>query len=150
MKVDGEWNTRDPEDHHVYILAFLRNPFLCGPCKIGISKDVQKRLRQVRRDEGDNDIICISVHAFWKRAHAFQVEQAFHRACASSRHHGEWFNLNPADAVVLMARCLNEFTARVLGAVEQDDIEFAQDHFSTPGEMLDFGGPFFPPRRDLQ
>lgn len=134
-KNHAEWTSRDPEDHHVYILAHLDpQGWLVGPCKIGISKNVGYRLTQIRGDERNKNIVIVANFAFWKRAHALRVEQAFHRACHSVRVRGEWFDLPVADAVVLMQRCLTAFADRVLGADEVSDIFDAYWMIGIPGE----------------
>jgi hypothetical protein len=135
-KLEHEWNERDRTDNYVYIMAHVGATHLCGPTKIGISRNPVVRLGQIRYDEGRDDIIIVAQFAFWKRKHARWVEAAFHKVCDVYRVRGEWFDLMPADAVAIMKKNLKAFQ-QYLGADEVPDILFMNDYFSVPGAIDD-------------
>lgn len=129
----AEWKTRDERDHYVYIMARLsRDNEIVGPCKIGLSKHPRHRLKEVQGTERDV-IVLLATFAFWKRAHARRVEQAFHKTCACVRAYGEWFDMSPADAVAYMRMALTGFADRVLGSDHAGDMFDAYDHLGVPG-----------------
>lgn len=64
-----------------------------GPCKIGISKNPEARLRSFRRS-GHFDL---RMEAVWDAEFARTLELAAHRELAASRIAGEWFAV-PVDA----------------------------------------------------
>lgn len=136
-KNEKEWLNRDDEDHFVYIMAHIDDDgCLSAPTKIGISKHPKKRLKQIRREE-EGTIVLVSTYTFWKREHAERVEKAFHKACAVHCERGEWFDINPGDAVGIMSINLQSFADNVIGFDETADWYFAYDHLGVPGFCYD-------------
>ncbi len=130
----AEWEVRDRTDHYVYIMGHLdAQNCVTGPTKVGISVHPQYRLKQVQADE-PGKIVLVAMFSFWKRAHAYRVEQTFHRACADYRLRGEWFDIEPFQVVGLMSKNLRQFQEQVLGADGLDDVLASNDYLGIPGE----------------
>lgn len=129
----SEWTKRDPEDHAVYIMCHLDEDWhLVGPSKIGISKQPDVRLKQVQKDRGSR-IVLVEQFWFWRRQHAFMVEQEFHRKCANFRMDGEWFKMPPAHAVAVMNRNLEAFVDQILRPHDVAFLYEAYYHLGLPG-----------------
>lgn len=139
-----EWNSRDPEDHAVYIMGHLTSGFeITGLTKVGISKHPLERLKQVQSVEPGR-IVLVAQFWFWKRDHALRVEKAFHIASDNCRVRGEWFDMEPFHAVGVMNANLRSFADDFLGADEVADTYDAYYHINVPGfgtlnETLSFG-----------
>jgi hypothetical protein len=126
-------SNRDPLDHFVYIMSAIDDDWQLVPLvKVGISQHPKKRLKQVRADVG-HTVVLAATFPFWKRSHAFIVEQAFHKACAGCRVKGEWFDMTVADAVGVMDKNLREFVDCYLNPQETIDYYFACDRVAVPG-----------------
>jgi len=134
LKNIKEWENRDPEDHAVYIIGRVFGGEVTGPSKIGVSKQPKARLGTLE-GEIDAHLVLVAVFWFWKRRHAFAVENAFHRACAGCRIRGEWFDMEPFHAVGVMSANLNEFADKILGADDTHDYYSVRDHLNVPGFM---------------
>jgi len=131
-KKPAEW-LRDPDDHAVYIMGNLSpDMVLCGPTKVGISKNPRIRLKQIQPDEPGR-IVLVGMYWFWRRSHARMVEKGFHDACHTWRERGEWFDMDPHHAVGVMIENLRTFADRFLGADELLDRWSAYDHLGVPG-----------------
>jgi hypothetical protein len=131
-KKPDEW-MRDPDDHAVYIMGHLDAEYmLCGPTKVGISKNPKLRLKQVQAVEPGR-IVLVGFYWFWRRSHACMVEKGFHDAFQLWRERGEWFDMDPQHAVGVMIQNLQAFADRFLGADEMIDRWSAYDHLGVPG-----------------
>lgn len=128
-----EWTIRDAEDHAVYIMCHLDDDWsLRGPSKIGISKQPDVRLKQVQKERSGR-IVMVEQFWFWRRQHAFLVEQEFHRKCANFRMDGEWFNMPPSHAVAIMDLNLKAFVHQVLRPHDDVYLYEAFYHLGLPG-----------------
>lgn len=128
-----EWDVRDPDDHAVYIMGHLDpTGWVTRPTKVGVSKNPTYRLKQVQAAEPGH-IVLVAQFNFWKRDHAFRVEQAFHKACKRCRVRGEWFDMEPFHAVGVMTENLRSFVEDFLGTNETYDEYHAYDHLNLPG-----------------
>lgn len=126
-------SSRDKFDHYVYVMSHITDDWqLANPVKVGISERPARRLKQVRRDVG-KPLVLVATFPFWKRSHAYMVEQAFHKACATYRLQGEWFDMTPADAIGVMDKNLREFVSGHLRVLGGEDLYRAYDHLAVPG-----------------
>lgn len=78
---------------YVYVIGAENGPF-----KIGVAKDVKRRLALLQTGSYSK----IYIHAVKKcddRAHAYSVEAAAHKALSEMRMTGEWFSCALADAL---------------------------------------------------
>lgn len=137
MSAATEWNFEEGGEHYAYIMAHLVNGEIVEPVKIGISKHPAKRLKQVQAVM-PGQIVLVAKFRFWDRAHAFQVEKAFHRTCAPYRVFGEWFDIVPADAVGLMRENLIGFVDNILQPDETGDWFTAQSMIGVPGHDYEY------------
>lgn len=91
----------------VYVIASSEE----GPVKIGFSKDVSKRLRQLQTGHAEK------LHVFHKRAldkkHALIVEKAVHDTLKHSRRQGEWFALDVENAILEVDFAVITFASEV-------------------------------------
>jgi T5orf172 domain len=131
------WENRDTEDHYVYVMAHLSSEGECqSPCKIGISKNPVKRLKQVQRVEAGS-LVLMARHCFWKREYAYAVEQEFHKVCGAYRLHGEWFDIEPQNAIGMLGVVLRKFSERELNIDNVSDWLAFADHVNIPDFMGD-------------
>lgn len=132
------FQNRDNDDHFVYIMAHLNEDtgWIEGPTKVGISKDPTKRLKQVQAVESGR-IVLVAQFGFWKREHAYWVEQTFHRVCSHYRARGEWFDIAPVHVVALMNINLQTFASEYLGADDTQDDFTNFDYLNVPGALFD-------------
>jgi len=126
------WQPERPgDDCFVYIMARLVDGEAQAPIKVGISCNPRERLKQVSRDVGA-PLVIVAKFPFWRRRLAYEVEQGFHRACAEFRTTGEWFDLEPQDAIGLMTENLKAFVDQRLGP-KRGSFMFAYLHVGLPG-----------------
>jgi len=76
----------------VYVMGWM------GKVKIGISRDPEKRLRQLQL-ANPGEVRILHLRAFSTRPSAAFVERALHKKFAAHRLLGEWFDI-PADRAV--------------------------------------------------
>jgi hypothetical protein len=132
-----ELSNRDEKDHYVYIIAHLSEQSeLCGPVKIGLSSNPISRLATLQTGSASK-LVLVGRYAFWRRSHALEVEQVFHRTAAVHRTTGEWFDIEPDSAVAMMAMNIRSFVANRLQPVENEDFFFAMDYLGLPGFAYD-------------
>lgn len=118
---------------YVYIMGRLGDDWqITGSTKIGISNNPIHRLKQVQREEADR-LVLVAKFPFWSRAHARQVEAAFHHACRGHRLRGEWFDMTPSDAVGVMSENLKSFINDTLSPADTLELYSARDYVSLPG-----------------
>ena len=80
-----------PNSYLCYVYLFRMNTPLEPVYKIGISKNLENRIRQIA---GPYSIDVI--HSF-KCRNALEIEQDLHQRFYKKRLHGEWFNLDYDD-----------------------------------------------------
>lgn len=68
-----------------------------GPVKIGYSQDPEKRLKQLQT--GSSDKLTLHAKINVEKEHVKLLEKTIHRMNSHKRIDGEWFDLNPDDAV---------------------------------------------------
>lgn len=83
---------------YLYIIAFA----LYGPCKVGITNDPKRRLRELQTGNPDRLRIwlCIRIQS----EVIGEVERAIHDDLKPLRLTGEWFDLTVEEAVVAVRR----------------------------------------------
>lgn len=69
-----------------------------GPCKIGISRNPAGRLRTLQT-AWPRKLIIYELWDFPKHGAAREAEEMMHYAFAQERAAGEWFNVEPKDAM---------------------------------------------------
>lgn len=89
------------EDIHVYIIAQKDGDQWASPCKIGIARDVRRRLAQFQTSSPFK-LGCYRLFTFPTRQQALEIERLFHHMQRDVRLHGEWFNLEPHRTEGLM------------------------------------------------
>ena len=120
-------------DHYVYVIAHLSDGKLRGPVKIGISANPLKRISTLQTS-CPFKIEVSFIFACPNREWAKMVEKSFHETQKESCLHGEWFDIEPIQAIHILCIgyrvCLQHFvkdtkihndclrTARVLEAEE--------------------------------
>ena len=82
----------------VYVIEVVDD---CG-CKIGISQNVENRLRNLQRTCGKT----LRIHATFPFDNARKVEMAAHAHFHKHRIYGEWFMLSPAAAASYLSSVL--------------------------------------------
>jgi hypothetical protein len=86
--------------------VYLINQHGTNNFKIGLSKDPEKRLKELQTANGDSlDLI----HTFNTR-YAFKLESALHRVYASKKTIGEWFQLELKDVNSFLEECVKRET----------------------------------------
>jgi hypothetical protein len=92
------------DDCSIYVIACVKDGKLSAPVKIGISSNVDKRLSGIQTSCPFELTIVGELFAP-NRAVAQDVEQDFHAKQAKHRTRGEWFDIEPMTAVLLV--CAN-------------------------------------------
>lgn len=92
------------EDTHVYIVCILVDGRWAGPVKVGIASSPKSRLAGLQTGNAHRLVLC-GEFVLPSRDIALGVERAFHAVMGHRRLLGEWFDINPQDAVRLM--CAN-------------------------------------------
>lgn len=87
--------------HFVYVISESKSGQPCSPVKIGISKDVNARLRTLQTAHSRR-LILVTYFTFPDQRFAAEVERAFHIVMAGKKTVGEWFDLIPIKAVESM------------------------------------------------
>jgi hypothetical protein len=84
---------------YVYVIAQEDDGNMSSPTKVGITTNVKARLASVQT--GSPHKLQL-VHAFVapSRAIARIIEGGFHEGCADRRLNGEWFDIDPFDALM--------------------------------------------------
>lgn len=82
----------------IYLICSEIDDQLQGPCKIGISDNPDKRLKQVQTGSPNRLVVAFAFRV-WNRKFAQVVEGSFHAGHAEHRMQGEWFDLAAHDAL---------------------------------------------------
>lgn len=98
-----------PKDTSLYLYVIA--PIGGGPCKIGISARIVKRLRDLQHFH-PHKLGVYHVKQFAARDVLLRAEQAAHRDLAGHRLQGEWFDVSPERA----AETINAVFDRLLAA----------------------------------
>lgn len=88
-------------DIHIYIICNGPNDGMSGPVKIGMANDPHKRLLGLQSGN-PNKLIIWRTFPAPDREIAREIERGFHVVQRKRRLSGEWFDLNPRQAEVLM------------------------------------------------
>ena len=83
-------------DHLLYVITADGRPEY--PVKIGITTDVEKRLRQLQT-ASPFKLYPVFISEKLTRSEAFAFESRMHREFEPRKMSGEWFNVHPEDAV---------------------------------------------------
>jgi len=89
-------------DVHVYLISANGE---CGPVKVGIAKDVTKRIRNLQT-ACPYKLQLVHSFAFPNRDMAREIESSFHHVEAKHKTHGEWFAFRSMEALCIMCLCL--------------------------------------------
>jgi hypothetical protein len=88
--------TTEKGDGYVYIIT---NPAWLGFSKIGMSKDVLRRLKTYQTYSPNRDY---SLHYYRWTPNARKAEAELFKNISGFSRKGEWFALNPDDATILL------------------------------------------------
>ncbi|BEV47333.1 GIY-YIG nuclease family protein [Afipia carboxidovorans] len=100
--------------NYVYVFARDGERGLTSPVKVGISKDVVKRLSNIQTS---SPFLVKIAYAFAvpDARIARDIERAFHETQKYKRAHGEWFDYEPVQAIHILCVCLRTALAANLG-----------------------------------
>lgn len=110
----------------IYIFARVKNNSLTGPVKIGISNQVESRLRSVQTACPFQIEIAFRFSCPIREI-ARGIELSFHKTQTGRHLYGEWFDYHPVDAIHLL--CI-AYRAAIIVHCEPDIHE----------EIFDFAG----------
>jgi hypothetical protein len=68
-------------------------------CKIGVSKDVERRRKEIEKEIGSQLQIIYTL----KTRQAFEIERSLHKQFQEKHHHQEWFALTSDDLAEIEA-----------------------------------------------
>lgn len=111
-------------DCFVYLIASRKDDAFVTPIKVGISHDVDKRIRSIRTS-CPNRIDVVQTFRFPNSSVARLIESMFHNLHRENRRSGEWFDVEPKIA---LATLLNAVTFHM------DELKDVPEHFF--GEWL--------------
>lgn len=95
-------NTGHFEPHVVYVISAMDGDLPASPCKVGLTKHLAARLRTLQTGSAYR-LEVIAAFRMPNRSYAEAVESAFHSCWAQQRLIGEWFDLDPYEAVWSMS-----------------------------------------------
>jgi hypothetical protein len=107
-------------DVHVYIICNGPNDGHSGPVKIGMADNPRTRLSGLQSGN-PNKLVIWRTYPTPKRDIARYLERAFHDTQAKHRLSGEWFDLTPRQAEVLMYINLGTLLSSLGWAKEEVD-----------------------------
>ncbi|NTG01858.1 GIY-YIG nuclease family protein [Agrobacterium rhizogenes] len=93
--------------HFVYIIARRTESGLVGPVKVGVTRTLGSRLAGIQTGCWDRLEIAYHFEMVGRDA-AYNIERLFHQRLAGNRMQGEWFSVEPIEA--LEALCDVVFT----------------------------------------
>lgn len=103
---------------HVYIMCLADGDGVKGPCKIGITSNLTRRLASFQTASHTKVVFLGSVLA-GRREFARSVEGCIHELLAGKRTNGEWFDIEPHEAAGVLAR-IARMSFQQLGAAGSD------------------------------
>lgn len=89
------------ETNYIYIVATVKDGIASAPVKVGITKSISTRFNTLKTASA----YPLEVYAalpFPSREDAQKLEWAFHKVMDRRRLNGEWFNIEPHDAMRAM------------------------------------------------
>src|SRR5688572_30552615 len=87
---------------HVYIISRILNGQLSQPVKIGVSDTPVLRLRELQTGS-PHPLVIVRAFRCPSRPVANEIEKDMHRRLKEDCENGEWFNIDPIQAVVCLA-----------------------------------------------
>lgn len=84
----------------VYLIAEKRDGCFVGPVKVGVSDGPLNRLATIQTGN-PLDLGIVGLIAYPNRDIALSMEDCFHVTQKNKRLRGEWFDMDPADALAL-------------------------------------------------
>lgn len=114
------------ETNYVYIIATVRDGIPCAPVKVGITKSVASRFSTLKTASA----YPLDVYAalpFPSREDAQSLEAAFHKVMRRYRLHGEWFDMDPRDAMRAMVINIHEYLRNHL-QLDDDLVKEVMEH----------------------
>ncbi len=94
------------ETNYVYVFAKKgHDGKMTGPVKVGMSKNVYKRLKNIQTSS-PFPVEIAYMFAVPNNGVARDVERAFHETQREKRAHGEWFDYEPVQAIHLLCLCM--------------------------------------------
>jgi len=96
------------ETTYIYIIAKKAGGKFEAPVKVGFARNPEVRLQQFKTATPfPIGIFCC--FAAPSRQHARDIESAFHHVKREQRTHGEWFDIPPEKAIVMMVLNLTHY-----------------------------------------
>lgn len=89
------------EDCFIYVIGTIRDGNLCAPCKVGISANPNARVWALQT-ACPNELRLVRAYRVPNRNMALEIEDCFHGTQNDHRLRGEWFNLDPAQAAIIL------------------------------------------------
>jgi hypothetical protein len=89
--------------HHVYIMGRAEGEMLIGPVKIGFTRSLASRLKTVQTGM-PYKLELIAAVMMPTRDLARGLERGLHELLRAHAMHGEWFDIDPVEAVGVLAQ----------------------------------------------
>ncbi len=112
--------TKDHGYYSLYLIAIKSDGKICSPVKIGIADDPVRRLSGMQKD----NFLKLVIYAHWwvaGRIVAARAEKNFKVKHRGQNIRGEWFDMEPDEAVRLAGREISDIGAAVF--TEEELIE---------------------------
>jgi hypothetical protein len=117
----------DGQEHYVYLIARRDGVRLTAPVKVGITNNLGSRL-SVIQTSCPFPISLVHSLRFPQRDMARHVESGFHQAQRPSRAYGEWFDMEPLNALSIL--CLMVRMVLHANGIASDDEDRAAEIFN--------------------
>lgn len=114
-------------DMYIYVIARKDGDDVSGPVKVGITKSLGGRLSALQTGS-PHELVVVHALRVPTRDIATEMEECFHGTQRAHRMKGEWFDLDPYDAVVKL--CLH---FRFLVQLQVDDPAYHERIFEACG-----------------
>lgn len=102
-------------DYLIYLIGHASDRGVGGPIKCGISRGPWGRIKALQTGS-PRSLEMLAIFHVNDRATALSIEAQFHESMAGSRMSGEWFDINPTDAVGELCTCIaSHYMARLEG-----------------------------------
>lgn len=131
------WGFRDYVRSHGFHTIYLVKSIRGRPIKVGVAEDPERRLANLQNANFEE--LCF--HRFWwlpGQAIALRIETSFKRDFARANIRGEWFDLDPAEAVEYIE-------AAIVGlgtwGLTQSQMEHLQDRWARKHYGMSDAGP---------
>lgn len=102
------------EIHFVYIIATLRDGVPSAPVKVGITKSMGARFSTLKTASA-YPLEIYAALPFPERYDAQKLEWAFHKVMSRRRLRGEWFDMEPHQALRAMGENIRHYLSRHIG-----------------------------------